>query len=307
MSSNLTKNILSTIVYYDILDYPLTSFEIWKYLISNQEETEFLDIIKELESDELKKYTEEYCGYYFLKGRRELAEQRIERNKISERKFGLVRRMVWALRFVPFVRMVAVTGRMAMKNADKKSDLDLLVVLRSGKIFTGRTLVTFLVHIVGMRRYADKIVDRICLNYFVTDRSLEIELKDVFSSSEYSFMLPLFGRRVFEKFQRENRWIKDYKSNYRPDELSNLKTIPDSDTARFIRKWGEKLTSFDFVEKKLKKWEVARIRRNPKTLRPGSMIVASDVALVFLPEPQGPEVFENFKSRLAELALDGKA
>ena len=33
MLSALAKNILVTVVYYDVLDYPLTVFEIEKYLI----------------------------------------------------------------------------------------------------------------------------------------------------------------------------------------------------------------------------------------------------------------------------------
>ena len=142
------------------------------------------------------------------------------------------------------------------------------------------------------------------MNYFITDKSLEIQLKDLFSSSEYSFILPMFGFKNSQKFQEANIWIKDMKPDYHPEKLANLKLIPDSDPARFLRKWGERIFSFGFVEKSLKKWQTRRILADPRTKRSGSMIVANDDSLVFLPEPQGPKVFEEFKRNLKKLSLD---
>lgn len=310
-SSALSKHILTTITYYDVMDYPLTAFEIWKYLTgiknaeyqiqAKEEDFSLPSILNELESEKLKKFIEEYRGYYFLKGRQELVEQRIERNKISEKKYRILRRAARWLRFVPFVRMVAVTGRMAMKNAERNSDLDLLVALKHGKIFTGRTLVTALTHILGRRRYGAKIANRVCLNYFITDESLEINLKDIFSASEYSFILPLFGWEVFQKFQRENEWLRGYKENFIPDELANLKLLPDTKWTKTIRRMGEAIGDFSIIEKKLKAWQTVRIRRDPRTHQKGSLIIASDEALVFLPEPQSPQVFEKFQARLSNL------
>ncbi len=234
-SPELEKNILATLAYYDVMDYPMTSFEIHKYFTNfNQQpavgggEPGLLEIINGLESEKLKKFIEEYRGFYFLKGRKALVEQRLERNKIAESKFKILLKTVRWLRFVPYVRMIAVTGRLAMKNTEPESDLDILVVLKYGKIFTGRTLVTLAVHLLGRRRYGKKITNRICLNYFITAKSLEINLKDAFSASEYSFIFPLFGFDVFQKFQQANGWIKNYKPNYRADDIPNLKLLPDT-------------------------------------------------------------------------------
>jgi hypothetical protein len=307
MSGNLSQKILTTIVYYDILDYPLSSFEVWKYLIRNgneeenleyKKETMLADVTKELDGSELRKYIEEHLGFYFLKGRSNLVNNRIEKNKISEKKLKIIRKVVWFLRMMPFVRMVGVTGRVAMKNAGAKSDLDLLVVLKQGKIFTGRTLVTLLVHLLGKRRYGNKITNRICLNYFITDNSLEVSTKDIFSSSEYTFIFPMFGFETFKKFQLANGWIADFKDNYRIDKLPNLKLLKDSFFSKNIRNIGEKIFSFGLIEKTLKNWQVKRIKNDPRTKKAGSMIIAGDSALVFLPEPQGPRIYGRFKSRL---------
>ena len=80
MSAELSKNILANLAYYDVMDYPMTSFEIWKYLTkvqsskfkvqSEEEKHTLCDIIKELENENLKKKIEEYRGFFFLKAGR---------------------------------------------------------------------------------------------------------------------------------------------------------------------------------------------------------------------------------------------
>ncbi len=310
MQSELSQKILATIAYYDVSDYPLTVFELWKYLISNQQSADsdqknnkvvIADIIDALEAEDLKKQVETFRGYYFLPGRIDLVAQRIERDKISEEKYRIIRWVVRFLRFVPFVRMILVTGRVAMKNANRKSDLDLLICLEKGRIFTGRTLVTFTAQLLGRRRHGKKITDRICLNYFITTDSLEIEMQDLFASSEYSFTLPLFGFDYFQEFQKANSWIVKYHENYTPIETPNLKIISDNYFSKLIRRSGEKMFNFNFLEQKLKTWQTKRIASDLRTKKAGSLIVANDDSLVFLPEPQGPKVFEVFKMKMEKL------
>lgn len=308
---NLTKNILATVCYYDVLEYPLTSFEMWKYLIrtgeqeadSDNPEYSLAEVLKELNNNNniLKNFIEEYQGFYFLKGRRDLVEERVKRGKISALKIKRLRRVVWFLRFIPFVRMIAVTGRLAMKNAQTESDWDVLVSLKKNRIWTGRTLVTLAVHLLGQRRYGNKIQDRVCLNYFVTESSLEIKNKDLFSANEYTFCFPLFGSREYKNFQLRNSWIKKIKPNYYLTEEDNWEIIKGTRYSRLVRITGEKFFSWDFLENYLRTWEKKRIMRNPKTHQAGSMVEVSDEALVFLPNPQGPKVFEKFKKRVEGL------
>ncbi|HLN19284.1 MAG TPA: hypothetical protein VK255_03900 [Patescibacteria group bacterium] len=305
--NDLSKKILTTIAYYDIFDYPLTSFELWKYLIrhngAEKKEYSILDIISELEGEEIKTKIEEYNGFYFLRGRRELVGQRIEKNKIAEKKFKKVIKIAKILRFVPFVRMIAATGTLAMKNTDLSSDLDLLVVLKHGKIFTGRTLVTLITHLLGVRRYGNKISNRICLNFFITDESLEINIKDLFSSSEYYFLWPLYGYDVFQKFQNANNWIRQFRDNYSSEEIASLKILRHNSLIKKIKYFGEVILSFEYVELWLKNWQTGRILRDPRTHFNGSMVVADDHTLIFLPEPQGPGVFERFQQKMKGLDM----
>lgn len=309
MSSALSKYILATIVYYDVVDYPLTVFEIWKYLTTHNSETgsrnaqyfSLAAVLNELENENLKKIIETHRGFYFLPGRKNLVEQRMRRNKLAEEKYKRLLRVVNVLRFAPYIRMIAATGRLAMKNTEKKSDLDLLVVLEHGKIFTGRILVTLFVHLLGKRRHRGKIANRVCLNYFITTDSLEIGLKDIYSSSEYYFMVPLFDLGTFREFQVKNSWIKNYKTNYKGENALSLKALPDIFLAKVIRGMAEAICGFDFIENFLKKFQLRRIMKNPKTHQAGSMVIANNEALIFLPSPQGPKIYDKFQDRLNSL------
>lgn len=307
MLKSLSQNILATIAYYDVLDYPLTVFELWKYLISNQESVNsdqqkgkilLIDIINELENEELKKRIETYRGYYFLSGRKDLVSQRIERNKISEEKYKVIRRVIKFLRFVPFMRMILVTGRVAMKNAEKRSDLDLLLVFEKGHIFLGRFLTVGLLSILRKRRNGEKIKNKICLNHFLSTE-LSVTVQDLFSAHEYVFMLPVFGLEWYQKFFEKNAWIGTYHPNFK-NGLPNVKEVKDSEWSKIVRKILERIFALRFVENKLKKFQITKIKANPKTQKAGGMIIYSDDELAFWPDfkKQGPRVFEAFKERM---------
>lgn len=303
-AENIRKNILSTIVYYDILNFPLTSFEIWKYLIAKNGCT-LGEVVEALESGELKSNVEEFRGFYFLRGRRALVERRIQNGKNSIKKLKIAEKVAWWLRFAPYVRMVAVTGTLAMGNPERGSDIDFLVVLERGRIFTGRLLATFVVHLLGRRRHGRKINNRICLNYFITTGSLEIKRQDLFAANEYSFICPLFGFETYKRFGKANiNWIRKQKPNFEDGDLVPAKYFAE---VKPLQQWAQRffetlinLFGGDRMEAWLKKKQIARIERNPLTKREGAYIEATDENLVFLPEPQGPKIEEKYEKSAKE-------
>jgi hypothetical protein len=197
--------------------------------------------------------------------------------------------------------MVALTGSLAMKNSNPSGDWDLLVVLRSGHIWTGRALLTTVLHVFGKRRHAQDVANRVCLNYWITTQSLEIITKDLFSSNEYFFITPLFGITEFRKFQEKNRWIRRFRPQYEVIQSEHLLCLKDSRAAKLFRDIGEILLSDLALERMLAVMQKKKINANPKTHLAGSFIEATDKALIFLPKPQGPKVFEQFKMRLSEI------
>ena len=304
---SLHRMILETVAYYDVFDYPLTEFEVWKLLLMSDGEgmsapdISFRMVEETLEGSYLRKRLGRARGFVFLRGRDRLIALRLERQRIADRNIRGARRIASILRFFPFVRMVGLTGSLSMKNADRGSDWDFFIVLRSGYIWTGRATVTALLHLFGLRRHGSHIAHRACLNFWVTTRSLEIRLKDLFSSSEYFFIIPLLGEATFRKFQQSNAWIRRFRPHFRVTNRPHTALLLDTPLARFSRTVGEILLAGLGLESVLRRVQKRKIAANPKTNTSEGIIEATDEALVFLPHPRGPKIFESFRHRMSDI------
>ncbi len=309
MDKVLYKNILATITYYDVLDYPLTAFEIWKCLIrcttdhSNQSWS-LQEVYGAMLSPEINQYIQERNGLYILYGREHLFALRRKREFISYKKMARLQRIIFFLRCSPFVRMICVTGRLSYNNCDRKSDLDLLVVYENGHIWTGRFFLTIITHILGVRRYDKHINDRICLNYHITTDSLCVPTKDLFAAHEYSFIIPIYDSGIYEKFVAENAWICSYKPHYIMQGRKYVASMSDHVIAKFFRVTGEWILGDKGMECRLRRLQSDKIKSNPKTNSPGGIIVYNNQYLIFLPRPHGPRIFEEYKRRYNALEIN---
>ena len=310
MDKVLYKNIIATVTYYDVLNYPLTSFEVWKYLIrASSDNTRDLwslaDIQIALGEQEIMQYVSQKNGMYFLFGRDELVALRRQHEYISFVKMRKLRRIVSILRISPFVRMICVTGRLSYNNCDNNSDLDVLVTYEGEHIWTGRFCLTVLTHLLGVRRQDNKTNNRICLNYHITTKSLKVPTQDMFAAHEYTFITPLFDTGYFEKFCSENlSWIQNIKPHHKCPRIKSDLTIGDNVFTKGIRKFLEAILADTAMEKRLEKLQLQKIQKNPKTKKEGALIMCNNNNLVFLPKPHGPIVFEEYKRRFDALEIN---
>ncbi len=307
--SILEKSILATIAYYDVLDFALTPFEIYKYLVNlsrfdqkyTLEYVSLHDILKTLEtSDALKEKIDQRNGLYFFKGRDELVEKRIAMRKINDAKWKRARKIVWWLQLVPHIRMVLGNGSLAVGNTDEESDLDVLIVVRSGRIWTTRFLVTSLTHIMGVRRYGNRVKDRICLNHYVSDSVFTIPFESLYNAETYAHLIPILVRdrsrlssaseNLYQKFQNKNEWLKKYLVNYHREEGVNANLLTSSPILGAIYILCEAILDMPFgniLEKLLRSYQTHRIFLNPGTEKSGGRVVADDTMLAF--HPDSPE------------------
>lgn len=301
----LSRTILETVAYYDVMGFPLTAFEVWKYLMTAddgrpKDPVGLGEVCSTLGSEDLRRHVSSSRGMYCLHGREHLVERRLARLRRSVAYTKQVRRIGRMLRFVPFVRMIGLTGSVAMRNARKGSDWDLFIVLASGHIWLGRLLVSGILQLSGKRRHGKHVHERACLNFWVTSDSLEIPFKDLFSSHEYVSLVPIYGPEEYRRFRSENAWIRRFRPQYSPTRLISLWCLADTSVSFRFRRAGEWLLAALPIERPLGRLQQAKIARNPKTHLPGSAVIADDRMLIFLPKPHGPRVFEKFKRRLAE-------
>lgn len=300
----LRKAVLATVAYYDALEYPLTEFEIWKHLIADKTDTasdasDIGHVAAAIDGLVERGALLRVRGLVTLPRREVLAPERIRSEKYSVGKIKRAARLAQRVAWVPFVRMVALTGSLSMKHGDEESDWDLFVVLSGGAIWRGRTWLSLVLQAMGKRRHGRHIENRACLNYFVTDGSLEIAMQDYFSASEYRFMYTLLGRDTERRFELANRWIARIKPNYQLTEIPNFWLRESTLVNLRVQSWIEQTFSWQGWEGLLSRWQKKKIERNPKSHIPGAFIVANDEALIFLPHPKGPVVFDRYKERLS--------
>ena len=124
MSYLLSKNILATVTYYDVLNMPLSAFEIWRHLIRYDTEApeqvsscSLMDVYTCLTAGNLDANIDEQQGFYFLRGRQHLIAPRIRAEKISVSKLKRLRHLAALLIYLPYVRMLGITGSLAITSA----------------------------------------------------------------------------------------------------------------------------------------------------------------------------------------------
>ncbi len=118
----LSKDILDTVTYYDVFDYPLSAFEIWKHLLTLQEEgvrpSSYLEVYAALRHETGRGTLLEDRGFYCLSGREGLATLRIRKEKISAAKLRRIKRLARLIRLFPYVRFAGATGSLSLKHGD---------------------------------------------------------------------------------------------------------------------------------------------------------------------------------------------
>jgi len=116
------------------------------------------------------------------------------------------------LRFVPYLRLAALNGSIVRGEETKKSDIDIFIIARAGRLYTCRAFATALIHLTGWRRHGNRVAGRICLNCYLSDYNPDIAPRDSKSRKKvawaYKYMIPLVATPgVSEKFFRTNRWF----------------------------------------------------------------------------------------------------
>jgi hypothetical protein len=112
-----------------------------------------------------------------------------------------------AIAAVPFVRMVAITGTLAMENVDTDADVDFFIVTDPRRVWLSRSLSIALVYRGRLER-----VD-ICPNYVISSDALDQFDRSFFSAHELAQMVPIYGLDVYERLIQSNCWAATYLPN----------------------------------------------------------------------------------------------
>ena len=201
--AHLRQSIWETLAYADVFAYPLTVDEVHRYLIGLPAS---IELVERALLDYPHLY-EQRDGLYALPGRSEITIVRQRRARVAALLWPYARRYGQAIARLPFVRMVAVTGSLAVNNVEENADIDYLIVTEPGHLWLTRAMVLFL------GRLSSRHGIGICPNYLITLRSLTFSDQSLYSAHELVQMVPLAGLDVYSEIRRQNAWTQRYLPN----------------------------------------------------------------------------------------------
>ncbi len=142
--SPIEDAILRTVIYADIFQFPLNRRELHHYLIADQPVSR-AQVDAALDSSSfLRQELEIGSEYVICAGRQSLISLRAERDQASALLWSPALTYARWLARLPFVRMVALTGALAVRNAwAEDDDLDYVLVTAAGRVLVGARLRHF--------------------------------------------------------------------------------------------------------------------------------------------------------------------
>jgi len=207
----------ASLKYHDIFNYPLTSDEIKKWQVG-----------KEFTISNLQFPTNEKQNFHFINGRQNIIKTRIQNEKYSKKKLKIAKEAAKTISRIPTVLFVGITGSLAMMNAKKDSDIDLLIITKSEMLWISRLLVYCLLVIGDFSLRKPRVKnerDTLCLNMWLDETDLVWDKKDrnIYTAHEIAQVVPLVNKnKIYKRFLNINKWILNYWPNSVKIRKSNI-------------------------------------------------------------------------------------
>lgn len=240
-------NSLKTLLYFSIFKYPLSAKEIFLFssAADENEVNHELDLLKQ------KGVVSIDNNFYFLDNNLSLVKRRIKGNKMANYVMDkAIRKGIFISKF-PYVKAVGISGSLSKNYHDKDGDVDYFVITKAERLWVARTLLMLYkkIFLLNSKKF-------FCINYFITENSLKISEKNIFTATELLTLIPITGD--FTEFYEQNRWVSDFLPNLeigKPPVTSTKKKPIISRSIEFLllSKLGNILES-TFLKLTLKKW-----------------------------------------------------
>jgi hypothetical protein len=186
-------------------DYPLTLEELHESLVGSQQT--LAEVLSVYEGSEmLQSVIEQRDGFFFPAGRSDLVDERRRREARSRAfldRHALLLRLVCSL---PFVRLVALWGRISRLNLEAGGDIDLFIVTRGRHVWSTAAAVRVLARIMPRRCMVRAKV-------IVDDIHLELEPRDPVTAAQLLHLKPLVGAHVLLNVFAANSYVAHFYPN----------------------------------------------------------------------------------------------
>ena len=244
-SREISQAIFNTLLYSDVFDFPLTAREIHLYLSGSAATYEEVCLVLSSDARFFR-----VGDYFTLSGREKIVEIR-EKRELRSRKL-LPHALAYG-RFIgslPFIRMVALTGSLAVRNVSKEADFDYMLVTLPGRLWTARAFVLLFNRLTRLAGHT------ICPNVIVSENALQWNQHDLYSARDLCQMIPVSGMAEYQRLMKANQWVQDFLPNAYDDILDQTEAGKNNHL-RIIQKLLEFPLGGRFGDR-FEQWEMTR-------------------------------------------------
>lgn len=297
-NNEIKKEIIKTLIRFDIFNHPLSSFEIHKFLGIELDYFSLLQYLADLEKE--KKISSNF-GFYCLPERLAIVVERFKRLNYFNLKIKKALRFTRLISFFPFIKGVFVSNIIGDHNLRKESDIDFLIISAPAKIWLTRFVCTFWAKILGLRPNSKTKENKICLSFYISSDNLNLE-KYLYNEDDFYFIYWLAGLEtiffrsgVFQDFWQSNFWLKKHLPNFCfpiSEDVLNMDKQKIKNVSTFNKK----------IEAILKKYQLKIMPQKLKSLYGVSsgVLLEDDIIKLFL-EDKRVDFIDKFKERSQNL------
>lgn len=227
----IRQAIFSTLSYHSLFNYPLSLEEIHRFLITDRPVSRNT-LQRKLENLVRENKIVFQNGFYALRNRQPTV-LRSRRAITSQPKFLIARRAARIIAAIPWVKLVAITGALAMENADVNDDIDLMIVTAKNRLWLVRPIGLIIAGLFFKVRRSNlsnlsNLTNSLCLNLWLDESALAISpsQRNLYSAHELAQMKPIVNKNMtYERMVVENGWGKRFLANFWSDFHEPLTSI----------------------------------------------------------------------------------
>ncbi len=248
--------IVQTLAYADVFNFPMSVAEIHHFLIGHLAALSEIQTALTHPSDWLCQYIQsqliEGQPFYALQtANSTIFEQRQRHQQASWQLWPKAIRYGKWLGYLPFVRMVAMTGALSVHNASSlDDDLDYILVVKTRRVWLARLFAVAMVRVVRVWGVT------LCPNYVLATEAMPLPKADLFLAHEISQMTPLVGHAVYYEMRALNTWSIDFLPNAIAPFFPTVEAAPHG-VAAATKAACEWLLG-GFIGDRLEAWEMRR-------------------------------------------------
>ncbi|MCF8423833.1 MAG: hypothetical protein K9H41_05775 [Bacteroidia bacterium] len=249
--TDIQKEILKALLYFDVFSYPLSSREIYENTAVSTTHETIEQELRTLLSIGIVKQSGDF--YSISESIVTNTARRLEGNKLAKEMLVKANEISKKISNFPFVSGVCISGGLSKNYFDANSDFDFFIITKPNRLWISRTL-----YIVLFKLFSKEKQKLYCLNYFISEADLTINDQNLFVATELAYLIPTVNHSLYRKLLQNNFWYKEYFKN--KDEAISISNsdLQESRLKKlieffFIGKFGNWMDSV-FLNMTLNRW-----------------------------------------------------